>query len=252
MNTIIFASLAVLAISLISLIGVFALSLKKELIQRGITVLISLAAGALLGDAFIHLLPEALEESGGNVFVPLSVLLGILAFFFIEKFLSWHHSHGDVEFSPEHNHVHPVGPLVVISDALHNFIDGVAIGAAFLINPAAGIATTIAVALHEIPQEVADFGMLIHAGYSKTKALLLNFGTALTAFVGLYLTLLVGESIEAVIPYLGAFAAGNFIYIALADIVPMLKEKTGMKSSLLQLAIILVGIGAMLLLLGLE
>ena len=252
MTTIFMATIAVFVISLISLIGAFALSLKMELVKKSVFVFIALAAGALLGDAFVHLIPESFEEASNPTFVSLAILAGLLSFFILEKFLRWHHSHGEVEYSSEHSHIHPVGPLVIISDGVHNFIDGMAIGVAFLLSPAVGIATAVAVVLHEIPQEIADFGMLIHAGYSRAKALLLNFASSLTAFVGLFVAWYLHESFEFLLPYLGAFAAGNFIYIALADIVPELHKEGARNRSIIQFVVLLIGAGLMFALLGVE
>lgn len=236
--------IAVGAVSLVSLVGLAALSLRKDLLQRGVFLLIALAAGALLGDAFIHLIPDAFEAAD-PLLVSSLVLAGILAFFVLEKFLHWHHHHGDDAFAPEHANVHPVGSLVIVSDSVHNFIDGLAIGAAFLISPEVGIATTIAIVLHELPQEVGDFGILIHAGYSRVKALVVNFFSALTAFLGLGLVFVLSGTYDVAAPLITAFAAGNFIYIAMADIVPELQKTTRLKKSVLQVVALLIGMGAM-------
>lgn len=251
MSALLMSLLAVGAVSLISLIGIATLSLKQDLLRRMLFLLISLAAGALLGDAFIHLIPEAFEEAE-PLLVSGVILAGFFTFFVLEKFLHWHHSHGDDEFSPEHAKIHPVGHLVILSDGMHNLIDGIAIGAAFLISTEVGIATTIAIALHEIPQEIGDFGLLLHAGFSRAKALMMNFFSALTAFLGVGLVFWLAESIEVATPLIAAFAAGNFIYIAAADLVPELHKTTGARKSTLQFVTILIGLAAMVMLLGLE
>ncbi|HYD92983.1 MAG TPA: ZIP family metal transporter [Candidatus Paceibacterota bacterium] len=243
--------LAVGALSLISLLGIATLSLRQAVITRGLFILISLAAGALLGDAFIHLLPEAFEEAS-VLTVSFATLGGILAFFVLEKLLNWHHNHGEDEYAPDHAQRHPVGRLVLISDALHNMIDGLAIGIAFLVSPEVGIGTTLAIALHEIPQEIGDFGLLLHAGYTRTKALLFNFVSALTAFIGLGIAFMVGDTVAGFIPVVTAFTAGMFIYIAMSDIVPELQKTKRLRNSVLQIAMMLVGIIAMALLLVLE
>jgi zinc and cadmium transporter len=243
--------LAVGAVSLVSLVGIATISMNEKLLRRILFLLISLAAGALLGDAFIHLLPEAFAEAD-PLLVSLLVIAGILGFFLLEKFLNWHHSHGDEEFSPEHASIHPVGKLVLVSDGVHNLVDGLAIGAAFMVSTEIGIATTIAIALHEIPQEIGDFGLLLHAGFSRAKALFFNFVSALTAFAGLALAFYLGETHEALVPLIAAFAAGNFIYIALADLVPELQKTPGGKRSFLQFVVILIGIASMLALLAFE
>ncbi len=251
MDPIIMSIGAVVFVSLISFIGAVAISYKEHVLKRIVFVLISLAAGALLGDAFIHIIPEAFAEAD-TLTVSLLILAGILVFFILEKCLNWHHSHGEEEFSPEHSRIHPVGNLVLVSDGVHNFVDGLAIGAAFLVSPEIGIATTIAIALHEIPQEIGDFGLLIHAGFSRMKALLFNFISALTALVGLGVSFLIAQTAEELIPLITAFAAGNFIYIALADIVPELQKTKGVARAVTQLAFVMVGVGAMALLLSLE
>lgn len=251
MATILQSFLAVGAVSLVSLVGITTLAFRQGFLRKAVSLLISLAAGALLGDAFIHLIPEAFESVDGTL-AGLSILGGILIFFLLEKYLHWHHSHGEEEDSPEHARIHPVGSLVIVSDGVHNLVDGLAIGAAFMVSPEVGIATTVAIALHEIPQEIGDFGLLVHAGFSRGKALLMNFLSALTAFGGLAIAFILGEAHEAFVPLIAAFAAGNFIYIALADLVPELQKTTDGKRSLVQVGVILLGVLAMLALAALE
>ncbi len=250
---IISALLAIGVVSLVSLVGIVALAWKESFLRKILFLLVSVAAGALFGDAFIHLIPEAFEEIANPALVSGLILAGILTFFALEKFLRWHHSHGDDELAAEtHAHVHPVGHLVLVSDGLHNFVDGVAIAAAFLVSPEVGIATTIAIMLHEIPQEIGDFALLIHAGFSRGKALLVNFASALSAFAGAGLVFLLSASFETAIPLIAAFAAGNFVYIAGSDLVPELHKTTGARRNLLQFGAILFGLGVMALLLVLE
>ncbi|MBU1292591.1 ZIP family metal transporter [Patescibacteria group bacterium] len=250
---IISALLAVGVVSLVSLVGIVALAWKESVLRKILFLLVSVAAGALFGDAFIHLIPEAFEEAGNPLLVSSLILGGILTFFALEKFLRWHHSHGENELEAEtHARVHPVGHLVLVSDGLHNFVDGVAIGAAFLISVEVGIATTIAIMLHEIPQEIGDFALLVHAGFSRTKALLVNFVSALLAFAGAGLAFWLADTFESASPLIAAFAAGSFVYIAGSDLVPELHKTTGAKRTLLQFVAILVGLGIMALLLVLE
>lgn len=251
MDPLILSLIAVLGVSLVSLVGVGVLSFNQNALSRVLFILISLAAGALLGDAFIHLIPEAFE-SADPLYVSLLILAGILSFFVLEKFLHWHHSHGEEEFSPDHKRIHPLGGLVLVSDGVHNFIDGLAIGIAFLVGPEVGIATTLAIAVHEIPQEIGDFGLLVHAGLSRTKALVMNFLSALVAFLGLGVAFLLANIADSLVTVITAFTAGNFIYIALADIVPELQKTAGAKRTVLQFTFILLGILVMVLLLGLE
>lgn len=243
-----YAFVGVLVVSLVSMVGVFSLSIKEDVLKKYINFFISLAIGALLGDAFIHLIPEAFE-SGINVnVVSILVIVGVLLFFIIEKFIHWHH-HGE---DKEENNIHPVGKLVLFTDGFHNLIDGIIIGASFLISIPVGIATTLAVILHEIPQEIGDFAVLLHAGYSKKRALWFNFISALTAVVGVILVFVFGNVIEASTIWFVPIAAGGFIYIAIADLIPELHKTKEVKHSIIQLCVIGFGILMMLALLLLE
>ena len=248
-----YAFVSVLVVSGISLIGVSTLSLKAERLRDVLFVFVALAVGALLGDAFFHLLPEAFLETENPVMVSFSALLGLLVFFWFEKLLHWHHGHhGDVsEIEHEDGGVKPLGKLILLSDGLHNFLDGLVVGASYLVSTEVGIATTIAVVLHEIPQEVGDFGVLLHAGYSKSKAILYNFISALAAIGGVLVVIVVGESAVDFIGWVIPFAAGTFIYIATADLVPELHKQRG-SNTVLEFIAVLLGVGAMYLLLFFE
>lgn len=241
-----FASVAI--VSLISFVGVLALAKREELLKKYIFIFISIAVGALLGDAFIHLIPEALEESVNMTFTSVLIIVGILFFFILEKFLHWHH-HGE---DKDDNYVHPVGKLVLFSDGVHNFMDGIIIAVSFLVSIPVGIATTVAVILHEIPQEVGDFGVLLHSGYTKKRAIWLNFLSALTAIFGALVLFVLGASVEAAIIWLVPLAAGGFIYIAVADLIPELHKTKEAKHSILQILAVVVGILAMVALTYLE
>ena len=241
-----YAFLSVILVSLISLVGVFSLSLREEWIRKYIFIFVSLAVGALLGDVFIHLIPEAFEE--GIPFAGLFVILGILIFFILEKFLHWHH-HGTDASERE---IHPVGRLVLFSDGIHNFIDGIIIGVSFMVSVPVGLATTLAVILHEIPQEIGDFAVLLHAGYSKKRALYLNFLSALFAILGTIVAFLLKENGEAFTTWVLPVAAGGFIYIATSDLIPELHKTKEMKYSILQLVAVMAGVLAMLALTLLE
>jgi len=241
---------SVLVVSLVSLIGVIVISFNKKMLQAIIPTLVSVAVGAMLGDAFVHLIPEAFEATNEPITVSLLIIAGMLLFFILEKFLHWHHSHGehdideygDCDHMDEEGKVHPVGHMILVSDGFHNFIDGLIIGASFLISVPIGIASTIAILLHEIPQEIGDFGVLLHAGYTKSRALLVNFLSAILAFLGAGTALILGDiSIEAV-QYLLPIAAGVFIYIATADLIPELHKTTEVKYSILQLLAFILGI----------
>ena len=247
-TTYIYAFTSVIIISLVSLIGVFFLALKEEIIKKYISLFISLAIGALLGDAFIHLIPEAFEKILNHTTASLLIIFGILIFLIIEKFLHWHH-HGD---DTDENHTHPVGKLLLFTDGFHNFIDGIIIGVSFLVSIPIGFATTLAVVLHEIPQEIGDYAVLIHSGYNKKRALWLNFLSALTAIIGVIIALIFGNVAETFTIWVIPIAAGGFIYIALADLIPELQKTKEIKYSIFQLTTVFVGILAMLALVLIE
>lgn len=242
---IVYALLSVVAVSLVSLIGLAAISINEKKLHNFIFLLVALAIGALLGDAFIHLIPEAFEGTLGPDFAPFLIIAGILVFFALEKIFSWHHIHTTAEHSghlliDEAAKIKPIGYLILTSDAFHNFIDGVIIGAGYLVSVEVGIATTLAIILHEIPQEIGDFGILLHAGFSKAKALLFNFFSALSAILGAIFSLILGANDE----FLGwalPIAAGAFIYIAVADLVPELHKQRG-RRAYLEVLTILIGV----------
>lgn len=232
---------SIFLVGLISLVGVFFLSAREVILRKYLFIFISLAVGALLGDAFIHLIPEALEDSESQVKTSILIIAGILAFFVLEKFLHWHH-HGE---DTEQDHIHPVGKLVLFSDGIHNFLDGIIIAASFMVSIPVGIATTVAVMLHEIPQEVGDFAVLLHSGYTRKRALFLNFLSALTALLGAGLFFLLGGVAESLSAYFVPLAAGGFIYIAVADLIPELQKTTDKKHSFYQLAAVILGVAVM-------
>ena len=238
----IFAS--VLIVSLISLIGLFVFFPSGR--GSWIIYLISFAAGALFGDVFLHLLPEVAESGGFGVELSSFVLVGILLFFILEKGIHWQHCHGQAMGE----HVHPFAYVNLIGDGLHNLIDGIIIAASYLVSFPVGLATTIAVVLHEIPQEIGDFAILIYSGFSKRKALLLNFASALLAFLGAGLTFWAHSFIGSIDLPLTLIAAGGFLYLAGSDLIPELhKHSRSFVSSLAQVVVFLLGIGVMALLL---
>ncbi len=252
----IYSIISVIIVSVISLIGIFTLTLSPRLLKKSVFVLVSLAVGALLGDALIHLFPEALEETGSAAIASFYALLGMLVFFVLEKFLHWHHhtEHVDEELLERDGRqkINPLGYLILASDSFHNLIDGMIIGASFMVNTELGIATTIAVVLHEIPQEIGDFGVLIHSGFSKLRALLVNFGTALFALLGVSVAFLLQNISENIGGILAAFAAGSFLYIAGSDLVPELQKTRRVDESFLQFVAVVVGMGLMFALLLFE
>lgn len=237
--TIGYTLLAVAITSLISVLAVLALSASQSTLRKISFLLVSLAAGTLIGDVFIHLLPEASEISSVNIW-PL-VIVGIAAFFILEKIIHWRHCHH--ETTPDHPH--PVGTMNLLGDTLHNFLDGVLIAGSFIVDINLGIATTIAVILHEIPQEIGDFGVLIHAGYSKIKALLFNFLSSLSAFAGAIVVLALGQKAASFGEILVPITAGGFIYIAVSDLLPEMRKENRVAWSVGQLALLGVGVGIM-------
>lgn len=231
--------IAVLFVSFISLIGLVTISIKKNLLKSITIFLVSLAAGTLIGDVFFHMIPEIYHEGHDLTYIPFTIIGGIMIFFFLEKILHWHHCHNPKEHG--HNH-HPVAINNLVADGLHNFMDGMIIGSSFIVSTELGIATTIAVILHEIPQEIGDYGILIHSGYSRRKALTLNFITALFALVGTTLAMILGGINEELQIIMLGISAGGFLYIAIADLLPEIKVEANLRKSLIQYLTVALGI----------
>jgi zinc and cadmium transporter len=248
MNAWTYTFISVIIVSLLSLVGIFFLSLNESRLRKMLLYMVSLAVGALFGDAIIHLIPQSFEKLSGKLTAPLLLLAGILLFFIVEKVVRWRHCH----IPTSQQHLHPVVFLNLIGDGVHNLIDGMLIGASYLVSVPIGIATTIAVVLHEIPQEIGDFGVLVNGGLSVKKALLFNFASALTAVLGGLIILIVGPHVENISLYLLPVTAGGFIYIAAADLIPELHIECGISISIRQVAFIALGIGLMALLVLLE
>lgn len=239
--------ISVLVVSLLSLVGISLLALSHEAFHRIVFILVAMAVGALFGDAFLHLLPEAYGDAAHSLQTSLFVLAGILLFFMLENFLHWRHQHSD-----EHEEIQPFGYLNLVADISHNFIDGLIIGASYLAGFKLGLATTLAVVLHEIPHEFSNFGVLVRSGFSKGKALFLNFITALAALAGGLLAWQMGGNMEGFNHALVPLTAGGFIYIAGSDLVPQLHKDVKSLRALLQFVAVLTGAGLMLLLKILE
>jgi zinc and cadmium transporter len=229
--------ISVAVVSLISFIGIIFVGFKEAVVERILMALVGFASGSLIGGAFFHLLPEASVEIGEIVWQ--LVVIGIVFFFIMEKFLYWRHCHDGK--CPTHMYVY----LNLIGDGIHNFIDGTVIAASFLISYHLGFATTLAVIFHEIPQELGDFGVLVYGGLARMKALVYNFVSALTAVAGALITYYLASYVQNLTPLLVPFAAGGFIYIAATDLMPELHKRTQAKESLVQLLFILTGIGLM-------
>tara|TARA_Y100000310_G_C20670287_1_gene809899 strand:- start:2143 stop:2775 length:633 start_codon:yes stop_codon:yes gene_type:complete len=209
--------------------------------------MISFSAGALLGDVFIHLLPEVVKEKGFTLQISLWIIGGIGLFLVVEKIIHWRHCH----IPTTKDHPHPFAIMNLFGDGVHNLLDGLIIGISYFISIPVGIATTVAVIFHEIPQEISDLGVLLHGGFSRFKALCINFLTALMAILGAAIALIIGNSAESLIPIIIPLAAGGFIYIAGADLIPELHKEVKIKRSLLQLISFALGVFVMILLLNL-
>ena len=244
----VYALISVLIVSLISFVGVLTFSIKTDKLKKVLLYMVSFSAGALFGDAFIHLLPEIIDEVGFGLEISIYVMFGIGFSFIVEIFVHWRHCH----IPTSKQHVHPFAIMNLVGDSVHNFIDGLIIGASYLVSIPVGIATTLAVVLHELPQEIGDFGVLLHGGFSKFKALFFNFITALTAVAGAIFALLISSYVENITTFLIPFAAGTFIYIAGSDLIPELHKEVKVGKSLMQFIAIVLGVVVMLGLLLLE
>ena len=223
-DALLYTLLATVGVSLVSLIGIFLVSGRwwNERIELR---LVSFAAGILLGTAFLDLLPEALESSNGDTVILGGTLAAIVGLFLAERFLHARHDHSHDDHAPHLRHHSSSRYFILLGDGAHNFIDGVAIGAAFLIDPALGLATTLAVVAHEIPHEIADYSILIHGGYSRARALSYNFLSALTAVAGGLAVYVFGSTVEDNLGWLLAASAGMFIYIGGTNLIPELHHQ---------------------------
>jgi zinc and cadmium transporter len=245
------ASLAsVVLVSLVSLIGVVTLSMDELRVRRTATVFVSFAVGALLGDAFIHLVPKTFGEAGApgsTLLRSLLVLGGMMLFFVVEKLLRHRHGVLHAHHHDDRDASNPgLAAINVLGDAIHNFIDGVVIGASYLAGPTIGVTTTIAVLLHEIPQELGDFGILVHSGLTVRNAVLLNVASASIAILGTVVALSAGAIAEgAVAGTLLPVTAGGFVYLAAADLIPELQHDRSLRALIVQTFLIALGIGVM-------
>jgi len=218
--------------------AVLLLLIKKELLSKITIFLVSLSAGTFMGGAFLHLLPEASEKIDGEKLFIIT-LLSFVIFFIVEKLLHWRHCH------KENCEIHTFGQMNLLGDSIHNFIDGFIIAGAFLVDSKLGIVTTFAIALHEIPQEVGDFGVLLHAGFSRIKSLILNYLVASTVVLGGIAGYFLHFYFEDIIKYLLPFAAGGFIYISSSDLIPEIRKETNLKKSIVSFIIFILGIAIM-------
>lgn len=243
-----YSLISVFIVSIISLAGIFTLAIKAERLNQILIYFVSFSAGALLADAFVHLLPGVIGERGFSLDISISLLAGILIFFILEKIVKWRHCH-DIDCE---EHIGSFAYMNIFGDALHNFIDGLIIAASYILSIPVGIATTLAVIFHEIPQEIGEFGLLLHGGFSKGKAILVNFLSALTAVLGAITGLIASSRIPHIETILVPIAAGGFIYIAGSDLIPEMHKETKLSKSIVQILSLILGILIMLALLVLE
>lgn len=238
MQIIFYSLTSAVIISLVSLGGGFSFLLNKKKLDKIIFLLVGFAAGSLMGGAFFHLIPEAIENSY-NEYTFSFLLLGFINFFILEKFILWHHCH------KENCEVHPFGPLNLIGDSVHNFIDGIFIFAGFSHSIDSGITVSLLILFHELPQELGDFGVLVYSGYTPLKALLLNLLSAITCIFGVIFSFFAFSTVKNFSTVLLPFIAGGFLYIAASDLIPELHREIERKKSTLSFFMFMLGITLM-------
>lgn len=212
-------------------------------LDRILSSLISFAVGAMLGGAFLHLIPRVFDHEAVGPNAPLYIVAGIMGFFILERFLHGHHQHHLEDESPP---VEPIVTMSIIGGTMHNLVDGMIVASSYAVSIEAGIITTIAILLHQIPQEIGDFSILVHGGLEPRRALLYNLGSGVGAIVGAVIALLIGSVADGFAPIIVALTAGSFIYIAASDLIPELHRSPGHKASLQQLILMAAGVGLML------
>lgn len=239
MSTLAWIVIAGLAMSSLALVGTVTVLMPKERLARILLPMVGLAAGSLLGGAFFHMLPESVDALGNGLGVYLAVVAGFLVFFTLEQFLHWHHCH-----RAEHTTHRPLGYLILLADGLHNLIGGLAVGGAFVVDVRVGVVTWLVAAAHEVPQELGDFGVLVHSGWQRRSALLWNFASALTFLAGALTSYAMADHVE--VAYLLPFAAGNFVYIAAADLLPEITSESKTRDKVETSAAFVVGLAVLL------
>ncbi len=224
--------------SMIALVGSVTLMMPEKTLDRIVLPLVALAAGSLLGGAFFHMIPEAISEIGNDLGVYVWLVGGFLTFFVLEQFLHWHHCHRGIS---QHR---PLGYLILLADGLHNFIGGLAVAAAFIVDVRVGIVTWLVAAAHEVPQELGDFGILIHSGWNRKRALVFNVLSATTFLLGGLVAYALSRSVDVAL--LLPFAGGSFIYIAAVDLLPQISAQIGLRDKLVQSMAFVGGLGILL------
>jgi zinc and cadmium transporter len=223
-------------VSLISLVGILTLAIKSNLLHKILFCLIGFSAGALIGGAFLHILPECLENNNSNA-VFSYLILGIIIFFLMERYLHWRHCHEEGDCK-----IHAFTYLNLVGDGFHNFIDGMVIAASFMVSLKLGMVTTLAIILHEIPQELGDFAVLVYGGFSRKKALLFNFASALMAVLGAVTGYFVTDLVKNFASFILPFTAGGFVYIATSDLIPELHKENDLRRATAAFLAFLLGI----------
>lgn len=236
-----FVSAALITAS--SLAGAFVLIVRRQKLNRVISHLISFAVGALLGGAFLHLIPRAFAHDAVGSDTPLYIVAGLMGFFVLERFLHVHHEH-HLEGEPER--ASPIVAMSIIGGTMHNLVDGMIVAASYAVSIEAGVVTTAAILLHQIPQEIGDFGILVHGGLEPKRALVYNLLSGLGAVVGAAAAILIGSISSNFAPIIVAVTAGSFIYIAASDLIPELRRSPGHRASLQQLLLMVAGVALML------
>lgn len=239
MSTLAWIVVAGLGMSSLALVGTITLWLPAAKLARILLPMVGLAAGSLLGGALLHMLPESVDAIGNRLGVYLSLVAGFVVFFVLEQFLHWHHCH-----RAEHTEHRPLGYLILLADGLHNLIGGLAVGGAFVVDVRVGVISWLVAAAHEVPQELGDFGVLIHSGWRRRSALAWNFASALTFLIGSLIAYGVADHIE--VAYLLPFAAGNFMYIAAADLLPEITSEESTRDKLETSTAFVIGIAVLL------
>lgn len=237
--------LSVVLVSLASLVGVLVLTMRARIVSKILLYLVSFSTGAILGTVFFHLFPEVMEHAGDPLLGSSLILAGMLVAFVIEKFIHWHHCHHTDHDDEGGHHAHPVGSLILIGDGIHNFIDGMLILSAYMVSVPVGVAATVAVLLHEIPQELSDISLLLHSGFTRKRAILWNTVSAFTAVAGAAVAFFFESRVEGIEFLLLPIAAGNFLYIATTDLIPELHKETRTGHALVQTALLACGLALM-------
>lgn len=242
--TLAYSLLAAIIVSFVSVLGLLFMFIGKKTIKHLTLFLVSFAVGGLLGDAIIHIIPESYESIGNDFLVSILVISGILLFFILEKILRWRHCH-EINCHEEKKHGH-ITILNLVGDTVHNLVDGMIIASSFMVSFEVGLVTTLAVMLHEIPQEMGDVGIMLHQGFSLKKAIIFNLISASSALIGVLIIFLVGQSFQGLSDYIMPITAGGFIYLAASDLIPELhRHDTKISVSITQMLAILLGLTLM-------